>query len=85
MIDMSQKFHTKNLACLKGCYDQLCQMLRTGQAVLIMIHGYILQFLEIIYLYYGDAGMQIERCREDCYDIGNLQAAEEKISPKFLR
>ena len=35
MIDMCRKFHTNNLACLEGCYDQSCQMLRTGQAVLI--------------------------------------------------
>ena len=57
-------------------------MLRTGQAVLIKIHvlcqdlkGYHLQFLEIMSLYYGEAGMRIERCREDCYDLSNLQAA----------
>ena len=51
MIHMSQKFHANNLAYLKGCYEQLCQMLRTGQEVLIKIHvfhqdvkGYHLQF-----------------------------------------
>ena len=51
MIDMCRKFHTSKLACLGGCYDQLCQMLRTDQAVLIKIHvfcqdlkGYHLQF-----------------------------------------
>ena len=50
-------------------------MLRAGQAVLIKIHvlcqdlkGYHLQFLEVMSLYYGEAGMRIERCREDCYD-----------------
>ena len=55
MIDMCQKFHTNNLACLKECYDQLCQMLRTGQAVLIKIHffcqdlkGYHLWFYEVM-------------------------------------
>ena len=37
MIDMCRKFHATNLACLKGCYEQLCQVLRTGQAVLIEI------------------------------------------------
>ena len=34
-------------------------------------------------LYYGEAGMQIERCREDCYDLSNLQAAGEQLSHKF--
>ena len=29
--------------------------------------------------------MRIERCREDCYDLGNLQAAGEQLSHKFLR
>ena len=29
--------------------------------------------------------MQIERCREDCYDLSNLQAAVEQISHKFFR
>ena len=38
MIDMRRKFHTNNLVYLKGCYDQLCQMLKTGQAVLIKLH-----------------------------------------------
>ena len=68
MIDMCHRFHTNNIACLKGCYDQLCQMLRTGQAVLIKIHvfcqdlkGYHLLFLEVTSLYYGEAGMRIER------------------------
>ena len=62
MMDMCRKFHTNNLACLKGCYDQLCQMLITGQAVLIKIHvfcqhlkGYHLQFLEVMFLCYGEA------------------------------
>ena len=57
MIKMLRKFHANNLACLKGCHDQLCQMLRTGQAVLIKIHalcqdlkGYHLQLLEIMSL-----------------------------------
>ena len=35
---MCLNFHANKLACLKGCYDQLCQMLRTDQAVLIKIH-----------------------------------------------
>ena len=47
--------------------------------------GYHLQFLEIMSLYYGEAGMRIERCREDCYDLGNLQVAGEQLSPKFFR
>ena len=29
--------------------------------------------------------MRIERCREDCYDLSDLQAAGEKLSPKFLK
>ena len=29
--------------------------------------------------------MRIERCREDCYDLSNLQAAGEQLSHKFLR
>ena len=92
MIDVCRKFHTNNLACLKGCYDQSCQMLRTGQAVLIKIHvfcqdlkGCHLQFLQVMSLYYGEAGMPIEMCREDCYDLSNQQAAGEQLSHKFLR
>ena len=91
-MDMCQKFQTNNLACLKGCYDQLCQMLRTGQAVLIKIHvfcqnlrGYHLQFLEVMSLRYDEAAMRIERCREDCDDLSNLQAAGEQLSKNFLR
>ena len=60
-------------------------MLRTGEAVLIHIHvicqdlkGCHLQLLEIISLYYGEAGMRIERCREGCYDLSNLPAAGKK-------
>ena len=70
MIDMCRKFHTNNVACLKGCHDELDKMLRTGQAVLIKTHvfckdlkGYHLQLLEVMSLYYGEAGMRIERCR----------------------
>ena len=92
MIDMCRKFHTNNVACLRGCYDQLYQILRTGQAVLVKIHvlcqdlkGYHLQFQEVMSLYYGEAGMRIERCREDCYDLGNLLAAGEQLSHNFLR
>ena len=29
--------------------------------------------------------MQIERCREDCYDLSNLQAAGEELSQIFSR
>ena len=79
MIDMCRKFHTNNLTCLKGCYDQLCQMLRTGEAVLIKIHvfcqelkGYHFQFQEVMSLYYGETVMRIEGCREDCYDLSNV-------------
>ena len=86
MMDMCRKFYANSLACLKGCYDQLCQMLWTDQAVLLKIHvfsqdlkRYHLQFLEVMSLYYGEAGMWIERCREDCYDLSNLQAAGEKL------
>ena len=70
MRDMCRKFHANNLACLRGCYDQLCQMPRTGQAVFIKIHvfchdlkGYHLQFLEATSLYYSDAGI----CLHDAY------------------
>ena len=65
-------------------------MLRTGQAVSIKIHvfcqelkGYHLQFFEVMSLYYAEAGMWIERCREDCYDLSNLHAAGEQLSQKF--
>ena len=92
MLDMCGKFHTNNLACLRGCYDQLCQMLRTGQAVLIKINvfrqelkGYHLQFFEVMSLYYGEAGIRIERCRKECYDLSNLQAAGEQLSKEVLR
>ena len=36
-------------------------------------------------LYYYVAGMRIERCREDCYDLSILQATVEQLSHKFLR
>ena len=92
MIDMCRKFHNNNLACLRGCYDQLCKMMRTGHAVLIKIHvfcqdlkGYHLQFQKVMSLYYGEACMRIERCREDCYDLSNLQAAGEQLSQKLSR
>ena len=92
MIDMCRKFQTNNLACLIECYDQLRQMLLTGHAVLIKIHvfcqdlkGYNLQLLEVMSLYNGGAGMLIERCREDCNDISNLQAAGVQLSPRFSR
>ena len=87
-----RKFHTNNLACFEGCCDQLCQMLSAGQAVLIKIHvfcqdlqRYHLQFLEIVTLYNGEAGMWIERCREECYDLSNLQATVEQLSQTFWR
>ena len=100
MIDICQKFHTNNLACLRGCYDQLRQILRTGPAVLIKIHifcqdlkGHHLQFLEEMSLYYGEAGMQFERFREDCYDssnlylygTGNYLTTEQKLSRVSMR
>ena len=36
-------------------------------------------------LYYGEAGIRIERCSEDCYDLGNLPAAGEQLSQEFVR
>ena len=65
-------------------------MLRTGQAVKIHVFcqnlkGYHLQCLEVMSLYYGEAGMRIERCREDCHDLGNLLAAGEQLSSKCSR
>ena len=58
--------------------------------MLIQIHvfcqdlkGHHLQFLEEMFLYYGEAGMLIERCKKDCHDLSNLQAAGEPLSPKF--
>ena len=66
------------------CRDQLCQMLRTGQAVLIKIHGFCqglrghhLLFLEVMSLYHGEIAMRIERCREDCYVLRNPRTAGE--------
>ena len=84
---MCRPFHTHILACSKGYYDQLSQMLRTGQVVLIKIHvfcqelkGYHLQLLEIMSLYYYEAGMWIERCRGDCHDSCRLHAVGEQHS-----
>ena len=92
MIDVCRKLHTNNLACLKGCYDRLCQMLEIGEAVSIKMHvfsqdlkRYHLQFSQVMSLYYGEAGMPIERCREDCFDLCNLQAAGEHLSQTFSR
>ena len=66
-------------------------MLRIVETVLITIHvfcqdlkGYSLQLLEIMSLLFGEAGMRIERCREDCYDLSNLQAAGEQILSKIF-
>ena len=39
------------------------------------LKGYNFQFLEVVSLYYDEVSMRIERCREDCYDLSNLQAA----------
>ena len=57
--------------------------------MLIKIHvicqdlkGYNLQLLEVMTLYYGEAGLRIERCREECHDQSNLQVAGEQLSPK---
>ena len=67
-------------------------MLRTGQAVLIKIHvfcqdqkGYHLQFSEVMSLYYGEAVMRIEMCREDYHDLGNPQAVGEQLFPIISR
>ena len=86
-MDMCREFLTNNLDCLIGCYDQLCQMLRTGQAVSIKMHvfcqdlkGYHMQFIYVMSLYYG---MRIERNIDDCCDLSNLKAAEEQLSPIF--
>ena len=35
-------------------------------------------------LYHGEAIMQIERRREDCYDFFNLQAAGEQLPQSFF-
>ena len=90
MIDMCRKFHTNNLACLVGCYDQLCQILRTGQAELIKIRvvcrdlkRYHLLFLEVMSLYYCEAGMRIEKCREDCYDLYSTSSCRTTSSKLF--
>ena len=83
MIDMCQKLYANNFACLREFYDQLCQIMETNQEVLIEINvlcqelkGYPLWFLEVMSLYCGEAGMWIEICRGDYYDLSNLQAAE---------
>ena len=64
-------------------------MLMTVKAVLTKIHvfcqdlkGYHLQFLEVMSMYYDEAGMRIERCSEDCSDLSNLQTADGQLSPK---
>ena len=78
MIDMCQKFHRSNVTCLKDCHDQLCQMLKTGQALLIEISvfcqdlkGYHLPFLEVMSLYYGEASKWIEIYIKYWYDLSN--------------
>ena len=43
------------------------------------LKGHHLQFLEVMSLYYCEAGMRIESCREDCYDLSNLHAAGEQL------
>ena len=66
-------------------------MLRTGQAVSIKIHvfcqdlkGYHSQFLQAMSLYSGEAVMQIERCREDCYDLVIYKLLENNFLQHFL-
>ena len=49
------------------------------------IKGYHLLFLEVMSLYNDEAGMRIERCREDCYDLSNLQAVGQQVSQTFSR
>ena len=46
---------------------------------------YHFQLLYVVSLYYDEAGMQIERCREDCYDLSNQQAAGKQLSSIFDR
>ena len=67
-------------------------MQMTGMAVLIKIHvfcqnldGYNLQFLEVMSLYYGEAGMRIERCREHCYDDEAIYKLLEINLLKYFR
>ena len=67
-------------------------MLRAGHAVLIKIHAFYqelkichLQLLEVIFLYYFEDGMRIERYKEDCYDLSILLAAEEQLFQEFSR
>ena len=28
----------------------------------------------------GEVGLQIVKCRQDCYDVSNLESAEEQLS-----
>ena len=61
MIDIA---HTNNVACLKGCYDQLCQIQGTKIHVFCQdLKVCYLHFLEVMSLYYGEAGMRIKRYR----------------------
>ena len=92
MVDMCRKFHTYKIACIGGCHDLLRQMQRTGQAAFIEIHvlsqdlkGYHLQLIKVMSLYNGEAGMRIERCGEDCYDLCNPEAAGDPLLHKFSR
>ena len=41
--------------------------------------------LKVMSLYYGETGMRIERCIEDCYDISNVHAAGGQLSKKCSR
>ena len=49
------------------------------------LKGCHLQFPEVMSLYYGKGSMQIERCREDYYDLSNQQAAGEQLSKNILK
>ena len=82
MIDMSLKFHANNLTCLKGCCDQLCQVLKADQAAIIKIYvicqnpkGYHLQFFYTMSSYHCKAGMRCDRRKEGSYDLGKLHSA----------
>ena len=66
MTDMLRKFHMNKLASLRECNNQLCQIMRTGQAMLIERNAFHKEpksyqslFLKVASLYYDEASMRI--------------------------
>ena len=64
MIVVCRKFHTNRLACLRGFYDQLCQMMRIGKGKIckrnLTVHNEMLSYGSILFL----PSLHLVRCMQ---------------------